>query len=168
MALPVGHRALADAAIWIGGEPSEDVCCKAFTAGMLHKIGRLAMVGADPERYGRVVDLVRSGWDELEAERTEWGQDHMPLGVRAGAAWGIPDEVLTAISGQYGSGSTAVADALYRGRQAALALGYGDGLTVPGDGEHVLSPSDEALVAHVGGPERLAERIDWYRGALSG
>ena len=51
--------------------------------------------------------------------------------------------------------------------RVALALGYGDGLNAPCDDEHALSPSDEVLVAHVGGPRRLAERINWYRGALS-
>ena len=159
---------LADAAIWVAEGANDDKRSLAFTAGMLHKMGRIAMAGEDPERYAQVVELVRAGRDEIEAEREVWGIDHVALGLQSGAEWGIPDEVLQGIAGQYDGGSTDIPRAVHRGRRIALALGYSDGLTPPLAEPAELDPIDIQLVEHLGGREQLAVRIKWYRGALPG
>ena len=41
----------------------------AFTAGLLHDVGRMAMAAQQPERYARVIAQVRSGEDVLLSER---------------------------------------------------------------------------------------------------
>ena len=41
----------------------------AFTAGLLHDIGRLAMATQEPERYAEVVTAVHDGADPRERKR---------------------------------------------------------------------------------------------------
>ena len=166
---------LADAAVWQNGG-DETRRAMAFTAGVLHKIGRLAYAAEAADDYTRAIDLVRSGRPELEAERDVLGVDHVDhvdYGIKLGGQWRIPEEILRAIAGPYGDDETELGLAMYRGRSIALALGYSDGLSEsldPGnpDIERSLDPDDDALVAHVGGVSQLSERIDWYRGALPG
>lgn len=71
----------------------------AFTAGLLHDIGRLAMATLDPQRY----QLGEQGQDDpvlrhtgeavaplLLAERRVWGFDHCQVGSMLAAQWNLP------------------------------------------------------------------------------
>ena len=62
---------LADATAWGQVRHSE-----AFTAGLLHDLGRLAMAAQDPLRYAHVVELVHREVPAMEAERVVFGMNH--------------------------------------------------------------------------------------------
>lgn len=71
----------------------------AFTAGLLHDIGRLVMAMLDPQRYRLGVqgqgdpDLRHSGEEVaplLLAERRVWGFDHCQVGSMLAAQWRLP------------------------------------------------------------------------------
>lgn len=64
---------------------------EAFTAGMLHGIGILALDYALPKTFGRVLQIAsRSGRDLAEVERTVIGVDHHAAGRRLAERWGLP------------------------------------------------------------------------------
>jgi putative nucleotidyltransferase with HDIG domain len=71
----------------------------AFTAGLLHDIGRLVLVTADPQAYGEVVALrAREDLEWLEAERTVLGVDHVDAGVALAEQWNFSDTMRQAIA----------------------------------------------------------------------
>ncbi len=70
----------------------------AFTAGVLHDVGKLAMMLAEPGEFGEVVDLVvnekmRYG----EAELAVFGVGHEHVGARLAERWKFPDPLSEAI-----------------------------------------------------------------------
>src|SRR5882724_4620260 len=68
----------------------------AFTAGILHDIGRTALASVNPQVYA---DLVASAledpaWDALASERECFGIDHCAAGRLLVAAWKLPEDFL--------------------------------------------------------------------------
>jgi putative nucleotidyltransferase with HDIG domain len=71
----------------------------AFTAGLLHDIGRLVLVTTSPQRYAEAMAW-RAEHDcgMLEAERAVLGIDHVAAGVALGERWNFSDTMLLAIA----------------------------------------------------------------------
>jgi putative nucleotidyltransferase with HDIG domain len=71
----------------------------AFTAGLLHDIGRLVLVSSHPELYQRVIAR-RAELDctTLEAEREVLGVDHVAAGVALAEHWNFSDTMRLAIA----------------------------------------------------------------------
>jgi putative nucleotidyltransferase with HDIG domain len=71
----------------------------AFTAGLLHDIGRLVLVTIDPQAYARV--LARAAAEDielLEAERAELGVDHVAAGIVLAEHWKFSDTIRLALA----------------------------------------------------------------------
>ncbi|MCW5775264.1 MAG: HDOD domain-containing protein [Phycisphaeraceae bacterium] len=67
---------------------------EAFTAGLLHGVGKLALDLVLPEAYQRVVMVAQQrGCDSAPVERGVIGIDHHTAGRRIAERWGIPDEL---------------------------------------------------------------------------
>lgn len=63
----------------------------AFTAGLLHGIGRSALQMALPEGYGKVLRIAEQrGVDSARLERELIGLDHQAAGRRLAEHWGLP------------------------------------------------------------------------------
>jgi HD-like signal output (HDOD) protein len=63
----------------------------AFTAGIMHDIGRLGLLVAYPAEYERVIrDAASRCIDLLDFEREEFGMDHAEAGRVLAERWGIP------------------------------------------------------------------------------
>jgi putative nucleotidyltransferase with HDIG domain len=71
----------------------------AFTAGLLHDIGRLVLVTGHPQAYGEVLAW-RSRHDSecLDAERAVLGIDHVDAGVALAEHWNFSDTMRQAIA----------------------------------------------------------------------
>jgi putative nucleotidyltransferase with HDIG domain len=136
----------------------------AFTAGLLHDVGRLAMASSAPELYVRVTERIGRGEEAAYAERSVFGVDHAEWGVEVGRAWEFPEDVVEAIA-QHHDGGTALADRTARARGTAWRLGAGDGLVRP-EGVALSGDDDTALLEGVGGKDTLFKRVEWYRAAL--
>ncbi len=76
-----------------GGLLSED----AFTAGLLHDIGKIALYSAAPEEYQKVIEEVReNGVSISEAEREVFEADHCEAGRYITQKWGLPEALVRA------------------------------------------------------------------------
>jgi putative nucleotidyltransferase with HDIG domain len=73
----------------------------AFTAGIMHDIGRLALIVAYPLEYERVIrDAADQSLDILDFERQEFGVDHTEAGRALAERWGLPLD-LRVIAGRH-------------------------------------------------------------------
>jgi len=71
----------------------------AFTAGLLHDIGRLVLVTRFPERYQAVLSLRdRNDSELIEAERSLLGVDHVDAGVALAEHWQFSNTMRQAIA----------------------------------------------------------------------
>jgi putative nucleotidyltransferase with HDIG domain len=74
----------------------------AFTAGLLHDIGRLVLVSCFPNQYSEAI-----AWREqhdaymLEAERAVLGVDHVDAGLALAEHWNFSDTMRLAIGGHH-------------------------------------------------------------------
>ena len=67
----------------------------AFTAGLLHDIGKLALALAEGETYAAIFkECEKSGTSLSAAEKSRFGFNHSELGGRLLQRWGVPEEVV--------------------------------------------------------------------------
>ncbi|MBI5836740.1 MAG: HDOD domain-containing protein [Candidatus Eisenbacteria bacterium] len=75
------------------GEPDE-----AFTAGLLHDIGRIALDYYHHDLSARIESLIEEeGLSEVEAERRVTGVDHGAIGAWVAAQWNLPSTLCSTI-----------------------------------------------------------------------
>lgn len=124
----------------------------AFTAGVLHDIGRLAMFHADPSALDQAVAKHIAGEGGLEEiELSVLGYRHSEVGGRLAARWGLPEDVTEAIINHHDedldpktlSGIISTAD------KFCMAAGFHSGVEHPPPlGDHAASLSAEAEKLH--------------------
>ena len=160
----VGTGILADA-IASTDEAMRDLRPLAFSAGLLHDVGRLALACSSPLHYQRVLRRVAAGASALEAERREFDTDHAALGAETAVAWGLPEELIPAI-GHHHDGTSGIADLVRRARILTSRLGIGDGVVSPAAPSLSEADDDAIAVMHAGGPTQVRARINWFSGGL--
>lgn len=154
--------------IAVAASPAGEVRSSAFTAGMLHDVGRLAMAAVALVEYARGVELARGGTTTIEAEREVFGTDHIETGIVAAGSWSLPEELTTAINAHHSPGENPISEAVNTGRRIAGMLGYDDWVLFAND-ERLIEKAEENdthVLASLGGPVTLARRVAWFRGAL--
>ena len=165
----LGSALIADAISAQGTERST-----AFTAGLLHDVGRMAMAQADPIRYSRIVQMARSGVDVREPEEVVFGRDHAAWGVEAAETWSLPAALIEAIGDHHEGTAGPIARAVFDSRRILVGLHIGDGVIElepaaerepPGAG---LSDEDYDVVEAMGGVDYVIEQIEWYCSAITG
>lgn len=162
---------------------------QAFTAGILHDLGRLAMAAQAPTRYREVVDAAQHGISTRVSERQLFGTTHDEFGRRICSRWRLPEEIAEAVGAHHdhdqGTGHDATeadrsadagakieADPDDLGQQLALArwilagMGVGDGVHRP---ESRRPEAEEhPLVERLGGRMELMSSIRWFRDSTQG
>ncbi len=72
---------------------------RAYTAGLLHDVGRLALLACYPSEYGNLLVVARENdFDELECERQLFDVDHCAAGEWLGRQWNLPQDFVEAIA----------------------------------------------------------------------
>jgi len=70
----------------------------AFVAGMIHDLGKAALLVVRPEAYERVLDYAtRTGEDLSECERVGFGADHGLAGKWLAESWGLPPALVDVV-----------------------------------------------------------------------
>jgi putative nucleotidyltransferase with HDIG domain len=74
----------------------------AFTAGLLHDIGRLVLVSKFPKHYEQVIACAKDNdCGLIEAERTVLGVDHVGVGLILALQWNFSEVIQDAIRGHH-------------------------------------------------------------------
>lgn len=77
-------------------EPAE-----AYTAGLLHEIGRIALIASNPQKYADLLSALTAGPPNLsELERNAYGIDKCEAGVELVRKWKLPPLFERVISGK--------------------------------------------------------------------
>lgn len=105
----------------------------AFTAGVLHDVGKLAMMLTEPQLFARVVDLVQAeGMKYCDAEMAVFQVGHEQVGARLAQRWKFPEPLVASIRDHHPKKSLAsvenlsavVATADLACNRAGLACGF--------------------------------------------
>jgi len=70
----------------------------AFTAGLLHDVGKLVLAASMPQVYREIVQRAKSGSCLVEAERERLNCGHPEIGAYLAAIWGLPNPIAEAIA----------------------------------------------------------------------
>lgn len=77
----------------------EELAAEAFTAGILHDIGKLILFAAEFEKYEQAIAMAKEQKIELiEAERQIWGANHAEMGALLLANWGLPNSIIEVVA----------------------------------------------------------------------
>jgi len=152
-----------------GGKNSKENAA-AFTAGMLHDIGKTILDNYLPDEYSQVIDICqKDGVQVHEAEAAILGATHAELGYRVGRRWQLPELLCESIrwhhdvahsSQEYERPAALISLADYTTRQ----VGIGDA----GDSSHPAIDGD-ALRVWGGNPDQLGEiagELEGYRESI--
>jgi len=72
---------------------------EAFTAGLLHDLGKLVLATNLPQEYGRVLARAAGGAASLpEAELEAFGSTHAEIGAYLLGLWGLPNPIIEAVA----------------------------------------------------------------------
>lgn len=81
----------ADCARSVAGKAKMARAEDAYTAGLLHYLGKTLIDRSNPAEYDKVMQLVEKGASDLQAERAVFGCEHVEVGTAAVALWGFPE-----------------------------------------------------------------------------
>jgi HD-like signal output (HDOD) protein len=77
----------------------------AFTAGLLHEVGQLALASSQPSAFAATLaQWQESGLSLADAEIASAGVSHVQIGADLLNFWGLPAEVIEAAAAHEGSG----------------------------------------------------------------
>ncbi|HUP04583.1 MAG TPA: HDOD domain-containing protein [Bryobacteraceae bacterium] len=141
------------ACAWIAEELSA-VCAtpqgradSAYTAALLHDIGRLGLFVLSPQNYAAVLAAPTGGRPLPERERAALGIDHCQAGGWLAQRWGLPVEVRSAAEGHHAppsSGDFELVDVVRVAVLVADSLGFD---VAPPSDAHSL-PEIRAMLPH--------------------
>lgn len=153
----------------IDDDASRDIRAAAYSAGLLHDIGRLGMAAERPEDYATVIERVRAGTSPLEAEHRVFGAAHTVRGVEAAEAWSIPGVIHSSILEHHDPSEhlSPLAQATARAVEISWRLGISDGVVLHGgEDDEALTAEDEWVLSKIGGADVLHARVEWFRSAM--
>jgi putative nucleotidyltransferase with HDIG domain len=130
----------------------------AFTAGLLHDIGKTALSVWIDDKAALVAEYAaRADITFDAAERKILGYDHTEVGEFLGARWNLPEEMVVAIRGHHdperAETASHLTDCVHLGNYLTMALGYGLGA----DGMHYLL--SEASLERLGMSDATLEEL---------
>ncbi len=127
----------------------------AFTAGILHDMGRLAMFYAQPASLDQAIAQVVAGMGTPEAiEAQELNYDHAELGGLLAERWGLPGEVCASIAQHHAieGDSESLAGVVAMADRGCIDAGFLAGYTIPGP-EGTLAEPPESMA-------RITQQVD--------
>ena len=166
VAVAVASEALARKTL--GAKPED-----AFTAGILHDIGRLVLRQVMPQEFARAVAIARSGdlpLHDAEFETTAYQPDE--IGQALGERWKFPGHLVDAVRCHHDGSLTAAADGLAgvvsQSNQLMLHYGLFCGYDMDIGEVPVLSTELEQVETACGGIDRVLAKAFSFIESASG
>lgn len=105
---------------------------QAFTAGLLHDLGKLALAAYFPDEYRQVLQRhAADGGLLLAAEQTVLGCEHGTVGERLARKWHFPEALVLAVGRHHHPGGDRLGDIVHLADVLAHALGHAAGAQIP-------------------------------------
>lgn len=122
----------------IAGSRDRGVCPQeAFTAGILHDVGKIVLAANLPEEYERILESTEESRCALfETEREVLGTTHAEVGAYLLGIWGLPDLVVEAVAYHH-----SVSECDSRQALLPLILGLANASAKVGGDELPLNPA---------------------------
>jgi putative nucleotidyltransferase with HDIG domain len=114
---------------------------RAYTAGLLHDIGRLALLTCYPVEYNNLFVVAReNAFNELECEWELFDIDHCAAGAWLARQWNLPEDFVEAIAAHHQAEATdaSLASVVTAAHHVANRIGF-----------HVLDASPDRPVAEI-------------------
>lgn len=149
-----------------GEHASKGTVNEAFTAGLLHDLGKLVLAFNRPRQYGEVIALSAQGGAGLcDAEREVLGSTHAEVGAYMLGLWGLPDPIIEAIALHHRPGDCAEkVFGTLSAVHAADALAFELQASQPHTGAAKL---DLDYIEAIGKTDRLGDWHHWCLNALA-
>ncbi len=74
---------------------------EAWTAGLLHDLGKLVLAANDPTGWAAVLQNQEQGRSSVAAEQAVLGTNHAAVGAALLASWGLPPEVVEGVANHH-------------------------------------------------------------------
>jgi putative nucleotidyltransferase with HDIG domain len=138
---------------------------QAYTAGLLHDIGRLALLVKHPEAYAGLLEVIQeNGLHPLDSERDLFDVDHCQAGAWLARHWDFPAELaeVAALHHQpLGDGRINLLRLVHLACRLADSLGFGVCSTAGREDPSQIFAElpRRCLYLLEGGPEALKERV---------
>jgi HD-like signal output (HDOD) protein len=134
---------------------------EAFTAGLLHDLGKLVLCTNLPKQYGEVVARsISAGAGYCDVEREILGSTHAEVGAYLMGLWGLPDPIIEAIALHHRP-----SDCTQKNFCALSAVHAANALEneLQAGRQQSTPPAllDQAYIAAIGKTERLDEWRGW-------
>jgi len=133
----------------------------AFTAGLLHHIGALAIAIQVPEAEQAIADRVRAGEATLlDAEREKLGASHPEIGAYLLGLWDLPHDIIEAVAGHH----TPWSEVTSLNISSAVMIGsaLAEELVARGDGAPAAVPLPDEVNERLGISEVVAKIRDEF------
>lgn len=134
--------------------PKQEDALLAYTAGLFHDIGRMALIAAHPNRYSNLLALTdrmfaeNEPFDILEYERLLFGLDHFETGIWIAKEWNLPSwlhAIVGKFDGQTKGEHARLVATVRAGTSLAHSLGFGYLAAAPrGDIRKILSHCEDS------------------------
>ncbi len=153
------HSVSAAVSASVVAEDAGQAKAVAFTAGLLHDIGKLVLASSEKEAYARAIQKAKEQGVLLCAvERSVFVIDHAELGGELMQRWKLPQNVVAAVRYHHDLESAAPYEKL------TAVVQVGDMIAHHLNGEDlaatdILAPSAAALEVLRVTPERLSEHV---------
>ncbi|MGE3075270.1 MAG: HDOD domain-containing protein [Dehalococcoidia bacterium] len=152
----------------LGAKPED-----AFTAGILHDIGRLVLRQVLPQEFSQAISIARTGEMSLhDAELEVTGYAHDEIGQALGERWKFPGHLVDAVRCHHDESLTAAADGLAGviAQSNRLLLHYGlfCGYDLDMGQVEPLSPELEQVESACGGMDRVLAKAFSFIESASG
>jgi len=142
--------AASEVARQIGISPAE-----AYTAALMHDIGRLGLLAAYPAEYEEIVARAEGRSDELiELERERFGMDHTEAGRWLARKWNLPESIVEVILRHHEIPTGALDQVAVAQIACRLADLFGYGVNGPSearDGNEIMAILPEWVRVRLGG-----------------
>ncbi len=133
---------------------------RAYTAGLLHDVGRLAILACYPDEYGNMLEVARENdFDELECERQLFDIDHCSAGDWLARSWNLPKDITAAIANHHDQKphDSSVVSIVAAANKLADVLGFN---VLPMPNETTVEEALEGLPLPE--PEKAYERFEHF------